>query len=275
MKKLAIVFLSATLLSSASFAADNVLATYKGGDVKESQVMEQFKPMLDAQEMTKDKKFSDLDANTQETLVKAYVNIQLLNQEAKNQNIDSSPEFKKKIEDIKSQLIQQMLIENYLKTAVTDDMVNKAYDDLVKSLKGQREIKVAHILVATEEEAKKIKKQINKDGSNFAELAKKFSTDTGTKTSGGELGYILKGQLVPSFEEVAFALKKKEISDPVLTQFGYHIIKVIDERPATIPTKEEAKSRLVAQLNKEAIEKYFSDLTSKADVKLSLPKKAE
>jgi len=276
MKKLAIIFLSASILSSAAFAIDdNVVATYKGGDVKESQVMQQFKPALDMAPANKDKKFSELDGNLQEALVKGYINFKLLEQEAKNQGIENLPEFQEKLNKAKAQLVQQELLERFVKNTVTDKMIDAEYDNLVARLKGKKEIKVSHILVANEAEAKTIKVELNKNPKKFEAIAKKSSQDTGSKASGGEIGYVIEGQLVPEFEQKAFSMKVNEISDPVKTQFGWHIIKVSDTRDVKIPTKDEAKAGLNDKFSTETIQKYFADLAAKADIKLNLPKAEE
>lgn len=274
MKKTSIIFLSASLLASVAFAGeDKIVATYKDGQVKESQVMQQFQPILAAQTGGKDKKFTDLDSTLQETLVRAYINIKLLEKEAKDSGIESSKSFQDKLNTVKSQMIQQELMERFVKSYVTDKMVDEEYNKLVASLKGKDEIKVSHILVATEKEAKNVKNRLNK-GEKFAKLAKELSKDEGSKANGGELGYIVPGQLVPEFEEKAMAMKVNDISAPVKTQFGWHIITVLDKRPAQIPTKEEAVASIRNKLSREAIEKHFADLASKADIKIMLPSSA-
>ncbi|WP_316354162.1 peptidylprolyl isomerase [Candidatus Trichorickettsia mobilis] len=271
MKKLAIILLSASLTYNTAFADDAVVATYKGGEVRESQIMQQFKPALDMQPGNKDKKFSEFDPNLQEALVRGYINVQLLNQEAKNLGIETAKEFQEKLNNVKTQLLQQELIERHVKSAVTDAMIDAEFKKLVDSLKGQEEIKVSHILVDSEEKAKEIKKKLSK-GAKFSALVKEFSSDEGSKVNNGELGYITKGQLVPEFETKAFSMKVKEISDPVKTQFGWHIIQVLDKRAAQAPTAETEKPNITSRLSREAVEKYFADLASKADIKLNLPK---
>jgi len=116
-------------------------------------------------------------------------------------------EFKNKIKGIETQMIQQEVLERLIKDKITDKMVEDEYKTLVANLKGQEEVKTSHILVDTEEQAKEIKKKLNK-GSNFADLVKEFSKDEGSKANGGEIGYVLKGQLVPEYEGKAFTLKK-------------------------------------------------------------------
>jgi len=270
MKRLATVFLSATLLSSTVLAADNkVVATYTGGNVTADQVMEQFNPVLAMQPESKGKSFSELDKNVQEVLVKGYINSKLLEQEADKLKIRDSQEFKTKIKGIETQMIQQEILERQIKDKITDKMVEDEYKALTTNLKGQEEVKTSHILVDTEEKAKEIKKKLNK-GTNFADLVKEFSKDEGSKANGGEIGYVLKGQLVPEYEEKAFSLKKNEVSDPVKTQFGWHIIKMLDKRGVQIPTKEQAEQSIKNKLSKDIVEKYFAELAAKAKIELKL-----
>ncbi|MCC8415933.1 MAG: peptidylprolyl isomerase [Rickettsia endosymbiont of Gnoriste bilineata] len=271
MKRISIAFLSASLLASSAFAnEDKVVATYKGGEVKESQIMQQFQSSLDNQPSAKGKKFSDLNANIQEMLVRGYIDTKLLEQEAKNSNIESSKEFQAKLNIAKNQMVQQELMERYVKSHVDEKMINAEYDKLVASLKGKEEVKVSHILLATEKEAVNIKNRLNK-GEKFAKLAKDLSKDEGSKENGGEIGYITSGQLVPEFENKALSMKVNEISSPVKTQFGWHIITVLDKRPAQIPSKEEATANITNKLSRDAILKYVADLESKADIKIMLP----
>ncbi|MCC8483680.1 MAG: peptidylprolyl isomerase [Rickettsia endosymbiont of Labidopullus appendiculatus] len=271
MKRISIALLSASLLASSAFAnEDKVVATYKGGEVKESQIMQQFQSSLDNQPSAKGKKFSDLNANIQEMLVRGYIDTKLLEQEAKNSNIESSKEFQAKLNIAKNQMIQQELMERYVKSHVDEKMINAEYDKLVASLKGKEEVKVSHILLATEKEAVNIKNRLNK-GEKFAKLAKDLSKDEGSKENGGEIGYITSGQLVPEFENKALSMKVNEISSPVKTQFGWHIIMVLDKRSAQIPSKEEATANITNRLSRDAILKYVADLENKADVKIMLP----
>jgi parvulin-like peptidyl-prolyl isomerase len=270
MKKLAAILLSATLLSSTVLAEDaKILGTYDGGNVTEKQIMTQFKPMLEMQAENKGKNFDQLDKNLQKLLVRGYINQKLLEKEGDKSGIKNSQDFKDKLKIAESQILQQILIEKHLKTSVTDAMISADYDELVKNLQGKKEVKASHILVDTEDKAKEVKKKLDK-GSKFESLVKEFSKDEGSKENGGELGYVMKGQLVPEFESKAFSMKNGEVSDPVKTQFGWHIIKVLDSRPVQIPSKDEAKESIKAKLSRMAIEKYFSDLAEKENVKINI-----
>lgn len=271
MKKLVIVFLSVIILSVSSVIAglNPVVGSYNNVEVTQQEVMTHFKPMIDMQPENKGKEFVQFDKKLQELLVRGYINQKLLEGEADKIGIRHSKIFKEKMQMVELQMIQQELLEQHLKTVVTDRIVDAEYNVLVKNLTGQREVKSSHILVDTEEKAQEIKKKINK-GEKFENLVEEFSKDHESKSNNGELGYILKGQLVPEFESKAFAMKKGEVSDPIQTQFGWHIIKVLDSRTVQIPTKEHAENGIRKKLSREAIEKYLMELADKAEVKLHL-----
>jgi len=278
MKKIATIFLSATLLSNIAFADDDkIVASYKGGDVKESQIMELLRPSLESQPGGKDKKFSDFDRTTQEAIIHGYIQIKLLDQEIKVSDIESSPEVQKALSTSKDNIIRKAFVERQVKSSIDPKIIDAKYAELVNSLKGKEEVKVSHILYDNsaqgEAQAKKAKQRLSK-GEKFATLAKE-SKDESSKANGGEIGYIRQGQLVPEFEEKALSMKINEISEPVKTQFGYHIIKVLDKRPVKIPSLDEIKNQIITKLEAEAVQKYMSDLESKAEIKILLPQPTE
>ncbi|MTI71270.1 MAG: hypothetical protein FH751_13550 [Firmicutes bacterium] len=115
-------------------------------------------------------------------------------------------------------------------------------------------VKARHILVKTEKEAKEIKGKLD-NGEDFIELAKEKSTGP-SAPNGGDLGYFTKGRMLPEFEETAFSLKEGEVSDPVKTQYGYHIIKVEDKKVSLEDNKEEVKDDLKNNKFTENVKKY-------------------
>jgi peptidyl-prolyl cis-trans isomerase C len=125
---------------------------------------------------------------------------------------------------------------------LTDDAMHKVYDEAVKGMAPEEEVHARHILVPTEDEAKAIEAELKK-GADFAALAKEKSKDPGA-AEGGDLGYFTKDQMVPEFSEAAFKLDKGQISDPVHTQFGWHIIQVEDKRIKPTPTFDQVKPQL-------------------------------
>ncbi len=156
---------------------------------------------------------------------------------------------------------------------VTDEEVAKYFQEHQAELGQPEEVRARHILVDTEEEAKKLVEELNAGG-DFAKLAAERSKDPGSQGNGGDLGFFRRGELVPEFEQVAFALKPGEVSAPVKTQFGWHVIKVEEHKaavPATLEGKrEEIRATLLKQRTKPSSD-IVSELRSKGDVKVLWP----
>lgn len=268
MKKTATLLLSASMfLANPVIAKDKVIASYSGNQVTEAQIMQKFKDVFNAQPQLKGKTFSELDPGMRNALLETYINTKLLEKEAMESKIDQTSSFKEKLSSAREQIMQQELIESYLAKHITDKMIDDEYNLMKKELAGKDEIKTSHILVKEEADAKAAKKKLNK-GAKFADVAKEYSTDDSSKNSGGELGYFIKGQLVPEYEAKAFSMKKGDISEPVQTPFGWHIIRLDDKRPVKIPSKSEAIPGLKNKLSQEAIGKFFGDLRKKYNAKI-------
>lgn len=164
-------------------------------------------------------------------------------------------------DSIKKQIIIQKYRNDYIeKLDISEDEAKKYFEE---NKDNYIQIRARHILVQSEEEAKKILKRI-KDGEDFAKIAKEKSIDTVSAENGGDLGYFPKGQMVKEFEGVAFSLKKGEISDIVKTDFGYHIIKVEDR----LDRYEDAKESVVSDLQNQKFNENLNKLMDKANVKI-------
>ncbi len=148
-----------------------------------------------------------------------------------------------------------------------DQEVREFYDKHSDEFKAGSEVRARHILVETGAEAEDILKRLKK-GESFSELAKKLSKDKGSATKGGDLGFFGRGRMVPEFERVAFSLKPGEVSDPVKTRFGYHIIKVTDKKEGELgdfeKVKEAVQKRLKVEKQKNVFESYIKNLKEKA-----------
>lgn len=270
MNKLLKVALVTAMLctSSLSLAEEKIVAKIGESKVTLTEVMSMYKEYVASQPSLKDKKFEDLEKNLQEFMVKSYINKKLLDQEVKNSKVEDSAVYKEKLANIKGQLANHLFIENYVKTKVSENEIKSEFDKLKKELSGKEEVKVSHILVEKEEKAKEIKSKLDK-GASFSELAKESSIDEVSKINGGTLEYFSKNQMVPEFDEKAFALKKGQISEPVKTQFGWHIIKVEDKRAVKVPSYEEAKPAIQNKLNSSAVEELIEELNKKNNVKIT------
>ena len=233
---------------------DPVLAKVNGTEIKQSDLAVAEADIGDSlpADTTPDKK--------RELLVSYLINVNLLAQAAEQRKLDQAPDFAQRIASARKKVLVQSLMENENKAATSDAAVKKFYDE---NLKPQPEVHARHILVETEDQAKEVVKKL-KAGADFAALAKELSKDPGSE--GGDLGYITKDQVVPEFGNAAFALDKGKISDPVKTQFGWHVIKVEDKRDRKPPALDQVKDRIKAALAQTAGEELMQKLRASAKI---------
>ena len=177
-----------------------------------------------------------------EYLITYLSDVIILAQVADKQKIGDRDDVKHRVEFERNKVLMETLLQDTGKAALTDDAMHKVYDDAVKQMPPEEEVHARHILVPTEAEANEIEAELKK-GADFAALAKEKSKDPGA-ADGGDLGYFTKDQMVPEFSEAAFKLDKGQVSDPVHTQFGWHIIKVEDKRMKPTPTFDEVHGQL-------------------------------
>jgi peptidyl-prolyl cis-trans isomerase C len=181
-------------------------------------------------------------AQKREYLINYLVDVVVLSQAAEQQKLGDRPEVKHRLTFDHNRLLMEALLQDAGRAALSDAAEHEVYNEAIKTAKNEEEVHARHILVPTEEEAKTIAAQL-KGGADFAALAKEKSKDPGA-ADGGDLGYFTKDQMVPEFAEVAFKLDKGQISDPVKTQFGWHIIKVEDKRVKPTPTFDQVKTQI-------------------------------
>lgn len=177
-----------------------------------------------------------------EYLITYLSDVVILAQAADKQKIGDRDDVKHRLAFERNKVLMETLLQDTGKAALTDDAMHKVYDEAVKQMPPEEEVHARHILVPTEEEAKEIEAELKK-GADFATLAKQKSKDPGA-ADGGDLGYFTKDQMAPEFSDVAFKLDKGQISDPVHTQFGWHIIKVEDKRTKPTPTFDQVRGQI-------------------------------
>ena len=196
----------------------------------------------------------------------ALINQEVVAQEAIKQGLDKQPHVAARLELDRQSILVNAYFENYLrKAAVNDDILRKEYERIKPELPA-REYRVRHILVEKEEDAKNLIAQIRKGG-NFEKLAAEHSRDPGSKARGGDLDWAPAENYVKPFAEAVTRLKKGQMTDaPVRTDFGYHVIRVEDERATKIPSFEEAKPQLQQLVQNQMVQKAIADLRSKAKI---------
>lgn len=209
--------------------------------------------------------FEKAEEPIRQKILRGAVSEYVLYDEALKAGIDEEQEIQDKLALLERKLIVRHFIDQKSNELVEEADIEKRYDELVKERRGKKEINARHILVKTEEKAKELKEKLE-DGEEFALLAKQHSLDPGSKSRGGELGFFMKGKMVPEFEEAAFELEEGEISEPVKSDFGWHIIQVVEKRSAQVPTLTEVKGDIKNQLIQDRLNDYVNDLVDQTDV---------
>ena len=209
-------------------------------------------------------------------LVQFMADMILVSKAAEDKKIGDTPEFKAKLTFARKKLLMESVLQQTAKTAMTDAAMHKVYDDAVKTMAGEEEVHARHILIraaagddkASKEAEDKIKAIIArlKKGEDFAKVASETTEDPSGKATGGDLGYFTKEQMVPEFADVAFKLDKGQISEPVHTQFGWHVIKVEDKRKKPAPSFDEVKPQIEQYVTRKAQADLVTKLRAEAKI---------
>jgi peptidyl-prolyl cis-trans isomerase C len=184
---------------------------------------------------------------------------------ARAAGLDRDEEVRRRIRRAEEQELQQALLTREVGGKVTDEAIRARYDQEAAKRQGEPEIHARHILVPTEAAAREAMAELAR-GADFAEVAKRRSTDPGAER-GGDLGFFKRGDMVPEFAEAAFALQPGQVSAaPVRSPFGWHVIKVEGRRAAAAPAFEEAKPQIQRQMLEEGVEAMVQRVRSAAKI---------
>lgn len=258
MRALALAAALAIPAAGPSFAQDDAVA--KVGDTVITQA-----DVARAGEMLGDR-LAQVPANQREqVLVQALIDLQVVANAAREAGLDQTDAYKSELAFLQAQALRDAYFEEKVDGSISEDDVRARYDEEVGKLDPQEEIHARHILVESEDEAKELIKELD-NGADFQELAKEHSTGP-SAPKGGDLGYFSKGQMVPEFEQAAFALEPGSYTEePVKTQFGYHVIEVEDRRQQEPPAFEEVAPQLRQAMVREKLAEQLAAL--KADTKI-------
>lgn len=239
---------------AADSSADTVVATVGGEKITLGQMI-----VMTGQLPEQYQKLPD------DVLYKAVLD-QMIRQTAVAQTVenDLSKESQLALLNERRSFLAGEALQRISATAVTEDAINAAYKADYADATPETEYHASHILVATEDEAKAIKAEIE-GGADFAELAKAKSTGP-SGPSGGDLGWFSKGMMVKPFEDAVVAMQPGAVSDPVQTQFGWHIIKLTETREKPAPALDDVRDDIVGKLQQAAVSAAIEDITAKADI---------
>lgn len=247
-----------TLLPVVAMAGDAIIATVDGKAITESD--------LNFADQEVGAELGSVPPDMKRRYLAEYlIETQLLANAAEADKLTSGPEFEKRLAYVRQRAAREAYFEKTVRSKVDEAAAKVFYDAQVKQMPAEEEIQARHILVASEAEAKGLVEKITAGG-DFAKLASDNSKDAGSKADGGMLGYFGKGQMVPQFEEAAFALKKGEVSKPVQSQFGWHIIKLEDRRQKQPPSFDQVKGQILGSMVKQKAGEALSSLRGKAKI---------
>lgn len=198
-------------------------------------------------------------------LVEYIIETQLMADAASAENLDKAAGFDERMAYYKRKALREAYFDGKIKNSISEAAAKAFYDDQIKGMKPEEEVKARHILVETEDKAREIKEQIA-HGADFAEMAKEHSKDPGTKDNGGLLGFFSRGQMVPQFEEAAFMLEPGDVSEPVQSRFGWHLIMVEERREKPLPTFDQVKERILNSMIHRKAQSIGEQLRSGAKI---------
>ncbi|MDD3364917.1 MAG: peptidylprolyl isomerase [Syntrophomonas sp.] len=255
---------------------------------------------VNGEKITKDQLYDALVQSSGKQVLDSLISEKIVELEAKKQNIVvSDDDIQKEIDkyyeqyggeegfnqalatsgytldQVKKDIISNLKVKKILEPqiTITEEELKAYFEENKATFAQEKQVKASHILVDSLEIANEVKQKLV-DGGDFAQLAKEYSTDPGTKENGGDLGFFGSEQMAIEFEKAAFALKVGEISDPVQTEYGYHIIKLVDKKDAQEANYEQSKAEIRdALLEKKIGEEYDSwmqNLYQQYDVKNNL-----
>jgi peptidyl-prolyl cis-trans isomerase C len=250
--------LSFLVFTPLAFAADTVVAKVDGMEITEQDIAVAAEDLAEAVQQMPEEKRRDY-------YIAYLADLRLASKAAREAKLDENAEFKRRM----AYRNEKVLLEEYLaveaRKLVTEASMRALYDESVKQMKPEPEIRARHILVETEDAAKAVVTRL-KAGEDFAKVAGEVSKDPGSGAEGGDLGYFTKERMVPEFSTAAFAMKVGDVSDPVKSQFGFHVIKVEDIRERPIPGFDEVKGQIEQYLIRKSQQDAVMALRAKAKI---------
>ena len=202
-------------------------------------------------------------------IVEYLVERHLLAQLAVSEGVTDSPEYKRRLAFYQAKALRDAYFAAKVKPMITDEEIKKAYDAQAAKITPEKRARARHILLGTEQEAKEILDRLNK-GEKFEDLAKKYSID-GSKEFGGDLGYFSAGEMVPEFSKSVFSMKAGEVSEPVKTDFGWHVIKLEDIKEQGAQPLEQVKPAIRQVLLRQAVQDKIVELRKTGNIEILDP----
>jgi len=241
---------------AAAAADDVVVATVNGHEIKQSDLdfaATEIGPRL-ATIRPEDRR---------RILLQFVIENELMAGAGEKDKLDQTDTFPARVKYHTRRALRDAFYDSGIAGAVSDADAKQIYDEKIAKMKPEQEVHARHILVDTKEEAEEVIKRL-KNGEDFAKVANEKSKDTNAE--GGDLGFFTRGQMLKPFEDAAFALEPGQISEPVQTQFGWHVIKVEEKRDQALPSYEDVKDAIMAQLIQQKAQQVVKGLRDSAKI---------
>jgi peptidyl-prolyl cis-trans isomerase C len=263
------ILIAGAPLAPQSFAQDQAAEAESNPDEVVARVdgIEITRGQLDLAEDELGPDLAQLPPETRQEVVLQYVvELTLLAGAAREAGLEDTDQYKRLSRYYELRALRDVFFQQEIRENITDEAAQQLYDERIGSAQGEPEVRARHILVETEDEAKAVIQKLN-DGADFAELAEEESTGP-SASNGGDLGFFSKEQMVTPFAEAAFAMETGEISEPVKSRFGWHVIKVEDKRDREPPKFADVKERLKSSLIRQQLQSRMAELRGAANVEI-------
>jgi peptidyl-prolyl cis-trans isomerase C len=255
--------------SSAGAASDPVVARVNGTDIRESDLaMAEDDLGAEIQQLPPD--------HRREQLISYVADVMLAAQAAEARNLQKTDDFKQREAFFRRKLLMGLMLQDHARSLVTEEALRKVYDEQIKPMGAAEEIRARHILFRADPKDEKAQAEAQaraqaalerlKKGEDFATVASELTEDPSGKENGGDLDYFSKDQMVPEFANVAFQMYPGQMSNPVRTQFGWHIIKLEDRRNRPVPEFEKVRPQIETFLVRRGQTELISQLREKAKI---------
>jgi peptidyl-prolyl cis-trans isomerase C len=265
---LLISFVLAPIYASAT---DRVVAKYNGKDCLKSEVTSWIKASNDGKLPENKKDLDDFSPKIQGQIINGYVREKILLDAAEKSKYNDNPEYRHKLAALMQMTKVALYLDEYAKHKISESMLKEGYARYVKALKEHDDLKVSHILFKTEAEADKVYKEIQDKKISFDDAVKQYSVDEGSKARNGQIGTMSYGGVPPEFmnlQQTAYTLKEGEISKPVQTKMGWHILKLLSKQKAKVPSFDEIKPALAAEATERRKQEHVAQLFNAGKVEI-------
>ncbi|SDF90848.1 peptidyl-prolyl cis-trans isomerase C [Limimonas halophila] len=242
---------------TASAKENPVVATIDGNEIRFQEVMKATERLP--------KRYQNRIQQLFPQLLDRLVDMRVVSDKAEAEGFLDKPEVQDRLQRTRQQILADVYLKKQAEDYVTEERLRAEYEEYKKNNKAETQVKARHILVDSKKLANKLIKKLD-EGANFVELAKQHSTGPSAK-KGGNLGFFGKGDMVESFSKAAFGLGVDEYTEsPVKTQYGWHVIKVVDERTKEPKSFEEMKDELSKKLRQQGVKKAIQQVREQSDV---------